>query len=46
MILQAFLLKDPLNLFIKRALEKLKENSPLPKGDELLANDWNILARI
>ena len=46
MILQAFLLKDPLDLFIKRALEKPKENSPLPKDDELLANDWNILARI
>jgi hypothetical protein len=46
MILRAFLLKDPLDLFIKRALEKPKENSPLPKDDELLANDWNILARI
>ena len=46
MILQAFLLKDPLNLFIKQTLEKPKENSPLPKDNELLANDWNILARI
>jgi hypothetical protein len=46
MILRAFLLKDPLDLFIKRALEKPKENSPLPKDDELSTTDWDILAHI
>ena len=44
MIQQAFLLKDPLDLFIKRAQEKPTADSPLPKDDELLAHDWNILA--
>jgi hypothetical protein len=46
MIQRAFLLKDPLDLFIKRALEKPKENSPLHKDDELSTNDWKTLARV
>jgi hypothetical protein len=46
MIQRAFLFKDPIDLFIKRAPEKPKENSPLPKDDELLTSNWNILARI
>jgi len=45
MILRAFLLKDPLDLFIKRAREKPSNASPLPKEDELSTNDWNVLAR-
>ena len=45
MIQRAFLLKDPLDLFVKRACEKSIEKSPLPKEDELSRNDWNILAR-
>jgi hypothetical protein len=45
MILRAFLLKDPLDLFIKRAQEKPANASPLPKEDELSTNDWNVLAR-
>lgn len=46
MIQRAFLLKDPLDLFIKRAREKSADNSPLPEEDELSANDWNVLAHI
>ena len=45
MILRAFLLKDPLDFFIKRAQEKPADASPLPKDDELSINDWNTLAR-
>lgn len=45
MIQRAFLLKDPLDLFIKRAREKSTGNSPLPKDDELSSNDWDVLAR-
>ncbi len=45
MILRAFLLKDPLDLFIKRAQEKPASASPLPEEDELTPNDWNMLAR-
>ena len=45
MIQRALLLKDPLDLFVKRAREKPGQESPLPKDDELSANDWNILAR-
>jgi hypothetical protein len=45
MIVRAFLLKDPLDLFVKRALEKPANASPLPEEDELLASDWNVLAR-
>jgi hAT family C-terminal dimerisation region len=44
MIQRAFLLKDPLDLFIKRALEKPAKDSPLPQDDELSADDWNVLA--
>ena len=39
MILRAFLLKDPLDLFIKRALKKPEADSPLLKGDELSTSD-------
>ena len=46
MIQRAFLLKDAIDLFIKRAVEKLSQYSPLPRADELSSNDWNILARI
>ena len=46
MIQRAFLLKDGLDLFIKRAQEKSTNESPLPKDDELSANDWHILARV
>jgi len=45
MIIWAFILKDPLNIFIKRALEKPSNASPLPEEDELSTNDWNVLAR-
>jgi hypothetical protein len=45
MILRAFLLKDPLDLFIKRAREKPANASPLPEEDELSMHDWDILAR-
>ena len=45
MILRAFLLKDPLDLFAKRAREKPANASPLPEEDELSVNDWNVLAR-
>src|SRR6266480_3781884 len=45
MILRAFLLKDPLDFFIKRAQEKPADASPLPKDDELSIDDWNTLAR-
>jgi hAT family C-terminal dimerisation region len=44
MILRAFLLKDPLDLFIRRAREKPADASPLPEADELSTDDWNILA--
>src|SRR6266850_2382557 len=45
MIVRAFLLKDPLDLFVKRAIEKPANASPLPEEDELLMSDWNVLAR-
>ena len=45
MIVRACLLKDPLDLFVKRALEKPANASPLPEEDELLTSDWNVLAR-
>jgi hypothetical protein len=44
MIKRAFILKDPLDLFIKRALEKPTKDCPLPRDDELSAQDWNTLA--
>lgn|SRR5215469_2341752 len=45
MIVRAFILKDPLDLYIKRAQEKPAKASPLPQEDELSTHDWNILAR-
>jgi hAT family C-terminal dimerisation region len=45
MIQRASLLKDPLDLFIKRAREKPANASPLPEEDELLVSDWKVLAR-
>lgn len=45
MIQRAFLLKDPLDLFIKRAREKPANASPLSEEDELSSHDWNVLAR-
>jgi hypothetical protein len=45
MIQRAFLLRDPLDLYIKRAREKSAEKIPLPQDDELSIHDWNILAR-
>ena len=42
MIVRAFLLKD---LFVKRAIEKPANASPLPDEDELSTSDWNVLAR-
>ena len=44
MIERAFLLKDPLDLYVKRALEKPAKDSPLPGDDELSAQDWSTLA--
>ena len=44
MIQRAFLLKDPLDLYVKRALEKPARDSPLPEEDELSAQDWSTLA--
>ena len=45
MITRAFILKDPLDLFIKRAREKPASASPLPEEDELSASDWKVLTR-
>ncbi len=45
MIQRALLLRDPLDLFIKRALEKPEKDKPLPQEDELSSHNWDILSR-
>jgi hAT family C-terminal dimerisation region len=45
MIQRAIILKDPLDLFIKRAREKPASELPLPEEDELTASDWKVLER-
>ena len=44
MIRRALLLRDPLDLFIKRAIEKPEKGKRLPREDELSSSDWEILA--
>lgn len=44
MIRRALLLRDPLDLFIKRAVEKPERSKRLPQEDELSSHDWDTLA--
>jgi hAT family C-terminal dimerisation region len=44
MIQRALLLRDPIDLFVKRAMEKPQKDSPLPRDDELSSHDWDILS--
>jgi hypothetical protein len=45
MIRRALLLRDPLDLFIKRAMENPEKSKRLPREDELSSDDWDTLAR-
>jgi hypothetical protein len=44
MIQRAFLLKDSIDIFVKRAREKPPAEKPLPVGDEISRGDWDVLA--
>jgi len=46
MIQRALLLRDPIDLFVKRAVEKSQRDGPLSRDDELSCSDWDILSRI
>jgi hypothetical protein len=45
MIERALKLRDTIDLFIKRAVEKPKKDAPLSRDDELSSDDWLVIAR-
>ena len=45
MIRRALLLRDPLDLFIKRAIKNHEKSKRPPREDELSSDDWDTLAR-